>query len=60
MTASEREALFEALLLDEPELGFTPRGTPDPRLVRLVRLLGQQAARENFEAQMKARGTGAS
>lgn len=60
MTASEREALLEALLLDEPELGFTARGNPDPRLVRLVRLLGRQAARENFEAQMKARGTGAS
>lgn len=60
MTASEREALLGALLLGAPELGFTARGTPDPRLVRLVRLLGRQAARENFEAQMTSRETGAS
>ncbi|MEG4641762.1 hypothetical protein VB636_02730 [Paracoccus sp. APAP_BH8] len=60
MTRSEREALLDALLLGEPELGFTPRGNPDPRLVRLVRLLGRQAARDNFEAQSKSREPGAS
>ena len=60
MTQSEREALLDALLLGEPELGFTPRGNPDPRLVGLVRLLGRQAARDNFEAQRKAREPGAS
>ncbi|MDQ7777370.1 MAG: hypothetical protein Q4615_16650 [Paracoccus aminovorans] len=60
MARSEREALLDALLLGEPELGFTPRGNPDPRLVRLVRLLGRQAARDNFEAQSRTREPGAS
>lgn len=48
MTGAEREALLESLLLDEPELTFTPRGHPDPRLLRLVGLLAKQAARECF------------
>ena len=48
ITGAEREALLESLLLDEPELTFTPRGIPDPRLMRLVGLLAKQAARECF------------
>ncbi|MFD1914020.1 hypothetical protein [Halodurantibacterium flavum] len=48
MAGAEREALLEFLLLDEPELTFTPRGNPDPRLLRLVGLLAKQAARECF------------
>jgi hypothetical protein len=39
-----------------PELTFTSRGDPDPRLVQLARLLGRQMARQNFDAQMKRRG----
>ncbi|SEB84450.1 hypothetical protein SAMN05216452_3396 [Nitratireductor aquibiodomus] len=38
----------------EPELNFTPRGNPDPRLVQLARLLGRQAAREYFDAETRA------
>lgn len=55
---SEREELLEAMLVDAPELTFTPRGDPDPRLVQLARLLGRQMARQNFEAQMHRRGRG--
>lgn len=55
-TQSERQELLEAMLPDAPELTFTPRGDPDPRLVRLARLLGRQMARHDFEAQLKQRG----
>ena len=57
MTRGEREALLESLLLDEPELTFTPRGNPDPRLLRLVGILARQAARECYaeEVQMMKR-----
>ncbi len=57
MTAREREALLESLLLEEPELTFTSRGTPDPRLLRLVDFLARQAARECYaeEIQMTKR-----
>ena len=48
MTVAEREALLESLLLDAPELMFTPCGSPDPRLLRLVGILAKQAARECF------------
>lgn len=37
-----------------PELTFTPRGEPDPRLIQLARLLGRQLARETFEAETLA------
>ncbi|WP_236016307.1 hypothetical protein [Brucella endophytica] len=60
ITRSEREELLAAMLPDEPELTFTPRGNPDPRLVRLARLLGEQLARENFAAQRTKRGPGRS
>ncbi len=60
VTGSEREQLLEAMLADVPELTFTPRGDPDPRLVRLARLLGEQLARENFAAQRIKRGPGRS
>lgn len=54
MTPSERERLLEALLLKgEPELAFTPRGNPDPRLLRLVDFLARQAARKFYEAEKK-------
>ena len=53
MTGAEREALLESLLLDEPELTFTPRGSPDPRLLRLVGILAKQAARECFAEEVK-------
>jgi hypothetical protein len=56
VSQSEREELLEAMLLDVPELTFTPRGDPDPRLVQLARLLGRQMARQNFEAQRTKRG----
>ncbi len=56
VTAGERKQLLEALLVDAPELTFTPRGDLDPRLVRLARLLGEQLARENFAAQTTERG----
>lgn len=46
LTRNERDALLESLMLDEPELTFTPRGDPDPRLLRLVGFLARQAARE--------------
>ncbi|PWJ72655.1 hypothetical protein C7441_13212 [Pseudaminobacter salicylatoxidans] len=52
---SEREALLDAMPVDASELTFTPRGDPDPRLVRLARLLGEQLARENFLSQMDGR-----
>ena len=53
MTRNEREALLESLLLDEPELTFTPRGNPDPRLLRLVDFLARQAARECYADEVK-------
>nr|WP_313372866.1 hypothetical protein [Brucella intermedia] len=53
MTRKEREELLEALLLDEPELTFTPRCNPDPRLLRLVEFLARQAARECYAEEMK-------
>ncbi len=53
MTRKEREELLEALLLDEPELSFTPRGNPDPRLLRLVDFLARQAARECYAEEVK-------
>jgi len=53
MTRKEREELLEALLLDEPELTFTPRGNPDPRLLRLVEFLARQAARECYAEEVK-------
>ncbi|KAB2759880.1 hypothetical protein F9L04_24180 [Brucella anthropi] len=55
VSQSEREALLEAMLVDAAELTFTPRGDPDPRLVQLARLLGEQLARENFLSQMDGR-----
>ncbi len=39
------------MLVDAPELTFTSRGDPDPRLIQLARLLGRQMARETFAAQ---------
>jgi hypothetical protein len=45
ITRREREELLESLIPDEPELTFTPRGNPDPRLLRLVDFLARQAAR---------------
>ncbi len=53
MTGGEREALLESLLLDEPELAFTPRGNPDPRLLRLVGILARQAAQECYAEEVK-------
>lgn len=53
MTVAEREALLESLLLDAPELTFTPCGSPDPRLLRLVGILAKQAARECFAEEVK-------
>jgi hypothetical protein len=50
---SEFEALRESMVFDGPELTFTPRGSPDPRLLRLVRLLAQQAARECYEEDLR-------
>jgi hypothetical protein len=50
---SDREALLEALLLEGPELTFTPRGSPDPRLKRLVAILARQAARECYEEEVR-------
>lgn len=57
MDKSEREALLESLMLEEPELTFTPRGNPDPRLLRLVDFLARQAARDCYaeEVQMMKR-----
>lgn len=54
MKRSEREELLESLLLNEPELTFTPRGDPDPRLLRLVDFLARQAARECYAEEVKA------
>ena len=53
MTSNEREALLESLLIDEPELTFTQRGNPDPRLLRLVDFLARQAARECYAEEVK-------
>lgn len=60
LSQSEREEFLESLLVEEPELTFTPRGNPDPRLVKLARLLGERAARKNFEAQVRKREPGSS
>lgn len=60
ITRRERQALLESLSPGEPELTFTVRGDPDPRLIQLARLLGQQLARQNFEAQMNKRGSNGS
>lgn len=46
---TEREELLEVMLVETPELRFTPRGDPDPRLIRLVEFLAREAAREFFE-----------
>lgn len=54
---SEREELLEALLVEAPELRFTPRGDPDPRLIRLVEFLARQAAREFHEQEVKKQGS---
>lgn len=51
--ASEFEALRKSMVFEGPELTFTPRGSPDPRLMRLVRLLAQQAARECYEEELR-------
>lgn len=48
---SERDDFVEAMHSNVPDLTFNARGNPDPRLVRLARLLGKQLARQNFEAQ---------
>ncbi len=40
-------------VLDEPELTFTPRGAPDPRLLRLVGILARQAAQECYAEEVK-------
>lgn len=50
---SEFETLRDSMVFDGPELTFTPRGSPDPRLLRLVRLLAQQAARECYEEELR-------
>lgn len=49
----EREELLESLLFDAPELTFTARGNPDPRLLRLVGLLARQAARECYADEVR-------
>ena len=54
---SGREELLEALLVEAPELSFTPRGDPDPRLVRLVEFLARQAAREFYEQEVEKQGS---
>ena len=51
--ASELEAFRENMVFDGPELTFTPRGSPDPRLLRLVRLLAKQAARECYDEELR-------
>ena len=53
MTRDEREALLESLLIDEPDLTFTPRGDPDPRLLLLVDFLARQAARECYAEEVR-------
>ena len=50
---SEFEALRESMVFDGPELTFTPRGSPDRRLMRVVRLLAKQAARECYEEELQ-------
>lgn len=57
VTPTEREELLEAMLVETPELTFTPRGDPDPRLVRLVEFLARRAAREFFEKEIKRQGS---
>lgn len=54
---SEREELLEAMLIETPELSFTPRGDPDPRLIRLVEILARQAAREFYEQEVRKQGS---
>jgi hypothetical protein len=54
---SEREELLEAMLVETPELSFTARGDPDPRLVRLVEFLARQAAREFYEQEVEKQGS---
>lgn len=54
---SEREGLREAMLVETPELSFTPQGDPDPRLVRLVEFIARQAAREFYEQEVKKQGS---
>jgi hypothetical protein len=51
--ASEFEVLRESLVFEGSELTFTPRGSPDARLMRLVRLRAQQAARECYEVELR-------
>lgn len=51
--ASEFEALRESMVFEGPELTFTPRGSPDPRLKRLVQILARQAARECYEEELR-------
>ncbi|WP_236760084.1 hypothetical protein [Agrobacterium tumefaciens] len=51
LSQSERKELREAMLADTPELTFTPRGDPDPRLIQLARMLGRQLARQNLTEQ---------
>ncbi len=53
MSGREREVLLESLMIDEPELTFTPCGNPDPRLLRLVEFLARQAARECYAEEVK-------
>jgi len=53
MTGREREALLESLMLGEPELTFTLRGNPDPRILRLVDFLARQAARECYAEELR-------
>lgn len=53
MSGREHEALLESLMIDEPELTFTARGDPDPRLLRLVEFLARQAARECYAEEVK-------
>lgn len=50
---SEREELLEAMLVETSELKFTPKGDPDPRLIRLIEFLARQAAREFYEQEGK-------
>jgi len=45
------------MLVEAPELSFTPQGDPDPRLVRLVEFLARQAAREFYEQEVKRQGS---
>ena len=53
VSQSELEELLESLLVNEPELTFTPRGDPDLRLLRLVDFLARQAARECYAEELK-------